>query len=282
MGKVEIRLVVPPTDESALSEALRWLTQQAHQHGADKSGGVFGGEFGYGANCENDVFLMHPFCWCESETCLWCGGSHCLRLDFEDIQHAPTCYQERLQALKQKYGRQDEWGWDVPIGHKPYARDRRALCRELGCDPKFGSEIHCTCGAKDARQRQYDACQCDWHLGRGIYRFGPAKNAPHFWHKPTGLQVRWYKYIGRDMEIDYDGGDLTVHALMDSCLASLGTDIKTAWADYRVAQARSIRASRAAARFYASPEGQAEMDKMFASGAIKVFTGTFGDMKQAR
>lgn len=27
----------------------------------------------YGTNFENDVFMMHPYCWCESQNCLWCG-----------------------------------------------------------------------------------------------------------------------------------------------------------------------------------------------------------------
>lgn len=25
--------------------------------------------------------------------------------------------------------------------------------------------------------------------------------APNFWHKPTGMKVWWYKYIGRDMRV---------------------------------------------------------------------------------
>ncbi len=57
----------------------------------------------YGADFENDIFSMHPFCWCEEEEC--------------------------------KY------------------------CRE-------------------------------------------EKPAPNFRHKASGLQIHWYKYIGRTMEID--------------------------------------------------------------------------------
>lgn len=33
-----------------------------------------GGRFGYGVEYENDVFMMHPFCWCEKESCQWCYG----------------------------------------------------------------------------------------------------------------------------------------------------------------------------------------------------------------
>lgn len=29
---------------------------------------------GYGIEYENDVFEMHPYCWCEKDTCLQCTG----------------------------------------------------------------------------------------------------------------------------------------------------------------------------------------------------------------
>lgn len=28
----------------------------------------------YGINFENDVFMMHRYCWCEEESCQWCDG----------------------------------------------------------------------------------------------------------------------------------------------------------------------------------------------------------------
>jgi len=28
----------------------------------------------YGTEYENDIFMMHPYCWCEKESCPWCGG----------------------------------------------------------------------------------------------------------------------------------------------------------------------------------------------------------------
>jgi hypothetical protein len=27
----------------------------------------------YGTSFENDTFIMHPFCWCEKESCDYCG-----------------------------------------------------------------------------------------------------------------------------------------------------------------------------------------------------------------
>lgn len=28
----------------------------------------------YGTIKDNEVFMMHPFCWCERDDCAWCGG----------------------------------------------------------------------------------------------------------------------------------------------------------------------------------------------------------------
>lgn len=29
----------------------------------------------YGATVDNEVFMMHPFCWCNEEACPWCESS---------------------------------------------------------------------------------------------------------------------------------------------------------------------------------------------------------------
>ena len=51
-----------------LSKALGKLNPKAQHHG------FLGGEWGYGQNFENKVFMMHPFCWCDEEKCKWCNG----------------------------------------------------------------------------------------------------------------------------------------------------------------------------------------------------------------
>jgi hypothetical protein len=73
---VRVRIVVPRVDEDEVSTGLVGLTQMLHETGkADGSaGGLLGGEYGYGANFENDVFMIHRYCWCEREECPWCAG----------------------------------------------------------------------------------------------------------------------------------------------------------------------------------------------------------------
>ena len=69
---------LPPASEGQVSADLVWLTEHLMKsQGAETSGGILGGEFGYGAYFENDTFMMHPFCWCERDDCPWCWGCTC-------------------------------------------------------------------------------------------------------------------------------------------------------------------------------------------------------------
>lgn len=199
---VEVRIITPPVAESDIELDLvnltRWLVESGR---AENVGGGLGGEFGYGAEFENDTFLMHPFCWCEREDCAWCGG--CSGKGHHP-GHGPDCYQSRLEPIQAKYGEKVafEGGsfWSGYWGDERYNRERTSLCVAMGLDTEFGCEVHCTCGGDVEARRRYDACVCDWHMGRGVFRFGKAVQGPNFWHKPSGLQVRWYKWIGRDTE----------------------------------------------------------------------------------
>jgi hypothetical protein len=88
----------------------------------------------------------------------------------------------------------------------------------MGLDPERGCEVHCSCD----RDIRISTCDCDYHQGRGVFRFGKAADAPNFWHKPTGIRIRWYKYIGRGMEVELYGSPFDVAAVQKSILESLG------------------------------------------------------------
>lgn len=108
-------------------------------------GGLLGGEFGYGANFENDVFMMHRYCWCEEPDCAWCLGCSC------DYEPSPS-----FKVTKQ-------------------------------C-------ANCATPSPEA--------------------------APNFRHKASGLEVRWYKWIGRDMEIKVPAG-VDIRAALGEAVASV-------------------------------------------------------------
>lgn len=57
--------------EEYVSESLCELTRALQLVTGEGPHGLLGGEYGYGCEYENDVFMMHPFCWCESPDCPW-------------------------------------------------------------------------------------------------------------------------------------------------------------------------------------------------------------------
>lgn len=88
-------IVLPECSDDKISADLRYLTEILSSQGCDISGGLLGGEYGYGAYFENDTFMMHPFCWCDQDDCEWCMGCDCpsdayeyrvegITVDFED------------------------------------------------------------------------------------------------------------------------------------------------------------------------------------------------------
>lgn len=65
----KITVIMPKQASGDLYDLTRYLVEKL---GLDGGYGL-GGENGYGVDYENDIFMMHPFCWCENETCRWCG-----------------------------------------------------------------------------------------------------------------------------------------------------------------------------------------------------------------
>lgn len=74
----------------------------------------------------------------------------------------------------------------------------------------FSIHRYCWCGG-------YDCPWCSYSNEEGMHfqeRFRGSGalpehgGAPNFWHKPTGFRVWWYKWIGRDNEVEYVPSDL--------------------------------------------------------------------------
>lgn len=209
-GNTVLSFMGPARSDDALSHCLRILTHQLKlkQPEADHGGGLFGGAYGYGVAFENDVFMMHPFCWCQRWDCPWCRDCGC------------------------------EGHYDTPSG--TYAD-----------------------GAKWILDKECVNCQ----------EPRPAP-APNFHHKPSGLQVRWYKYIGRGMEIEREPSTaITLRAMFTEVLASIGgpsfEDAYTALAD---AEDREHEDMRKSFEFFNSDEGRKVMQDMLDSGAVQVTT----------
>jgi hypothetical protein len=190
----------PNEDDDALSLTMRAI---AFAFAPDDADG-WSDPSKYGIDFENDVFKMHPFCWCERDDCLWCG-KRC-GCDRRDIGY----FLDGKEVSKRAY---DEWHttivrplpWKAPgvgfddRGTPKYKRAEREFDayikeRDRRSGRIFRAVIH-TCGLGVFCDRPKDV----WD----IYARPPyPTSAAHFWFKPSGFRVWWYKYIGRDMEVD--------------------------------------------------------------------------------
>ncbi len=74
MKKQIIKIITPKGATEPTELGLVELTKYLCDKGKGESSFGLGGKYGYGIEYENDIFMMHPFCWCEQEDCDWCNG----------------------------------------------------------------------------------------------------------------------------------------------------------------------------------------------------------------
>lgn len=189
-----------------VANGLRLLTRILHQNSVSEANrGFLGGDWGYGTNYENDVFMMHSFCWCEEAECPWCGGCTCPESAFHYFVDAQEVSFDEWIKFYEDY---------VYCGlslHDAYA--------------KFGyDEIEKHSNEADLHRGQRHDPVCDFCLGKGIFKkYQPdpyALGAPHFWHKKSGLKVWWYKYIGRGEKV-YNPKNVEWKKVLQECIDSL-------------------------------------------------------------
>jgi len=171
-----------------ISDDLRHLTSLLAQKGEDTIGGILGGDDGYGADYENDVFEMHKFWWGDCE----CGWDDLDTAWDNAHPHADDCYQSELERRG---------------GYKAC----EALAAEWGL-PRIGCAVHCTCG----RDKQYAA----WQEKHPHPAHCPMVR-PNFRHKASGAEVRWYQWIGRSTEVERVDSRSQWRRIIAECEASL-------------------------------------------------------------
>lgn len=172
----------------------------------------------YGTEYEDDTILIRPDymdaeCDCGRSAEYEKAGIECKRTCYWRAAHrasdkARKPHRKRIDALlrqRDKFPPFDKRA--EPIQAKINAesdKERRAqdavlkaLCKKY-CIPwnkGWGCLAHCSCGAEEANKKWWaehpHAERCPVVL-------------PNFWHKPTGFKLEWYKYIGRDMEINME------------------------------------------------------------------------------
>lgn len=183
----DIQVVLPEGSlypNSAIAADLCALTHiLVEANGAPKVGGALGGEWGYGTRFENDVFRMSNFCWCEADDCPQCVGCSCPEEAFHYfVDGVEVDYEEWIGIYDREVG---EWRPGMPE-------------EEMQEMERKGREVN------ERRDERHDPV-CDFCLTGGPAAAaggGPGRSAPNFWHKPSGIKIWFYKYIGRSMEFE--------------------------------------------------------------------------------
>jgi hypothetical protein len=215
---MNIEIITPETKRDMWSDGLRALTRALYESGKEGPIGCLGGNDGYGVDFENETFAMFPFYWGDCT----CGFDEREYAWAEAHVHGPECYRNKVAADLRELGwttadcaRHDQSYVEAPKGmeYSAYTKQQDAVrekwCKRLGLTFPDGCAVHCTCG----HDAEYEAWEkVNGHTDACLF------NRPNFLHKPTGLRVNWYKWIGRDTEVKGEGDPLQI---IQECIASL-------------------------------------------------------------
>lgn len=213
-----ITVITPPTASTAIERDLVALTEYIGRvTGNTYIGGVLGGEFGYGVEFENNTFLMFPFYWGDCD----CGWD-VTQSGIAEEPHDTDCYQTELDARFERDGLgYDDWRPRSPdLAYDERQKRERAVYKELTAKyglSMFGCAVHCTCTRRARFQTRFDAEK----LGPDGHGPSCPTIRPNFRHKPSGLEVRWYKWIGRDTEYNWKPSSKRWRRIFEECVASV-------------------------------------------------------------
>lgn len=212
--KIVLRIITPPTASTNIETDLVKLTEYlVKKKKVGRVGGILGGEFGYGCDYKNDVFEMRPYYWDECD----CGWDEFYNeYDFKE-KHKNDCYQSLVEKeLIKKGWENDKYDWlnfpnKMSWEEKTKIEDkiRKKYCKKFNLSFPGGCIVHCTCDR--------DKNWVDWYKEKIIEFRGKSSRLdedglpeahkdtcslilPNFKHYKSGLEIRWYKWIGRDMK----------------------------------------------------------------------------------
>lgn len=212
---MDVVLHLPAKNMDALAVVLERITEMLHKRDPDSvAHGILGGMFGYGGDWSSSVFDMRPFYWGDCD----CGYEQKEEAWSRAHKHTEDCYQSafKREAVAAGASLHPEWGWvqwpdswSFDRYHKIETRIYKALCKKHGLSFEAGYGNHCTCyhgkAWRDWSKDNHHLPTCSLEL-------------PNFKHHASGLEVRWYKYIGRDMKAE---GNADLSVLLADCLADI-------------------------------------------------------------
>lgn len=168
----------------------------------------------YGAEVENDVFMMKRYCWCEKEgECPWCTGCGvyqdrgACRACAIGSAHSPECFQTVLKQRHDEYDHSSGW---LEIDAALSAPDVMESLTEEG---PFGATVHYTrrtekgeklhkqwSGAYDKRRKEHDRLTGMLCKERGL------EASPFMWRCDCGAKERGDNARAEGLGCDYHQG----------------------------------------------------------------------------
>lgn len=219
-GKTVVEMFGPPRAEGKndLGGALYALSEiLVRGYGVEGVHGGLAGPFSWGVEFENDVFLMHPDY--QDAECN-CGFRKMADEWQEKNKHSGHCYSVVASRYRRSWEHANKRrdGWSAEVVFK-----RLSELRGIPWNNGFGCLGWCDCGRDEASKLYFSQHDHDFRCPHRL---------PNFWHKRSGLEVRWYKSIGRDMVVKPEGISIAAanDALRES-FESIPEDVRQRAAD---------------------------------------------------
>jgi hypothetical protein len=220
MSEAAVQVFIPAGATTDMELGLVRITEAIHALSPDDvAHGCLGGEFGYGAYWSNDVFEMRPYYWGEC-TCDFEAQYGIPHQDFiNTLEHERGCYQVALRAAQLDAGVHYSLESRRDLGYQEIQKREkviyRRLTRKYGLS-KYGCAVHCTCS--------WDSRLDEWEAAHPAPQHAESceVDKPNFLHRPSGLRIEWYKWIGRSMEMNFEPTPDQWASIEKECLESLG------------------------------------------------------------
>ena len=197
----DIKLLFPVVTDQLINQMMYAIAETILQSKGEPTD-----LYSYGTYYKNDVFEMRPFYWGDCT----CDYEPTVAKWEKENDHDPTCYQTIFHEMHYK---KDDYGFKEGHDFNDECGCVATVCAMFKISPDApGSYVHCTC-MHDINTANFlntishsESCEVD---------------KPNFKHYNSGIEIEWYKYIGRDMEYPDDiSTDVWIN-MFEKCMRSI-------------------------------------------------------------
>lgn len=172
----------------------------------------------YPTEFDNSIFTIRGYCWGDCS----CGYEDKEYKWSDENKHSESCYQNYVRKLKLENGWEEEGDF---LGTPKFFyknTDWRKLedaiyknaCKKFNIpyNKGYGSAVHCTC---NHQSNWIKFCEENNHKEDCIIIL------PNFLYKPTGFEIRFYKYPFRDSYMNQDLSVEEIKNIFKECIKSI-------------------------------------------------------------